>query len=71
MIAGLRRQTSPVLQNGGYSLGTSIGLPVSKPNYSLSLKSNTQLSEEVINQSTHETMIIKRDRKGEMVVTRL
>ena len=71
MIAGLSRQTSPVLGNGGYSLGTGIGLPVSKSNYSLSLKSNTQLSEEVINQPTHETMIIKREREGEMAVTRL
>jgi hypothetical protein len=36
---------------------------VSKSNYSMLLKSNTQIGGEVINQPTHETMIIKRERE--------
>ena len=35
----------------------------------MSLESNTQISGEVINQPTHETMIIKRER--EMAFTRI
>ena len=35
---------------------------MSKSNYNMSLRNNTQISGEVINQPTHETMIIKRER---------
>ena len=71
MIAGLRCHAILLQRNGGYRPGTGIRLHVSKFNYSLSLKSNTQLNEELINQPIHETMIIKRDGKGEMAGTRL
>ena len=42
---------------------------MSKSNYNMSLRNNTQISGEVINQPTHETMIIKRER--EMAFTRI
>ena len=71
MIAGLRHQAIPLQENGGYSLWAGLGSTVSKSNYSMSMKSNTQISGEVINQPIHETMLIKREREREMAVTRI